>query len=310
MASTDYLLQDVKGIKESFDNATRIAIMSFAGLPVFTIEETDQFTEIFTSTENISGTRQLAEQETPDVNALQDGFSVSLVNRRYANAFEITSTDRQKFKDSSVMVDTFLIRQRDNLIRDVQNFFISNDGIHGVYNDGFTGAEFLAPDGVELFGVHSWNTAGAATWDNSATTALSQTGVDTAMAFGGDFKDGSGKPFPQTYDTIFVKLGSSAEREAKKLFAFDITPTSTNDINIYRGEFTIVSSPYITTGTNWFMMDTKRYDIPVYAGIGQMPHLTEPIKQNNEAIRQNAEGFWKIGINNQPFMMYGSTGTT
>lgn len=308
MATQNYLLQDVKGIKESFDNASRIAIMSFAGLPTFTIEETDQFSEIFTSTESLSGTRALAENEAPDVNNLQDGYSVTLTDVRYGNAIEITETDQQKFKDGSVKVDTYLIRQRDNLLRDVKNKFVT--GIHEVYNDGFTGATYLAPDGVALFGSHSWNTTGAAAWDNSATDALSQTSVDTAMEFGGDFKDGSGRPFPQTYDTIFVKLGGQAEREAKKLFAENISPTAVNDVNIYQGEFQIVSSPYLTSNTAWYMMDTKQYDIPVYAGIGKMPQLNEPIVQNNEAIRTNATGFWKIGINNQPFMMYGSDGTT
>ena len=235
-------------------------------------------------------------------------YSVTLTDVRYGNAIEITETDQQKFKDGSAKVDTYLIRQRDNLLRDVQNTFIT--GLHGIYNDGFAGATYLAPDGVALFGSHSWNTAGSAAWDNSATAALSATAVDVAMAFGGDFKDGSGKPMPQTYDTIFVKLGGSAEREAKKLFAHDISPETTNNVNIYRGEFTIVSSPYITDGAHWSMMDTKMHDSPVYAGIGSMPHLNAPIVQNNEAVRTNATGFWKLGINNQPFNMYGSDGTT
>ena len=74
MASQDYLLQDVKGIKESFDNASKIAIMSWSGLPVFNIESTDQFSENFTSTESLGGTRELSENETPDVNNLADGL--------------------------------------------------------------------------------------------------------------------------------------------------------------------------------------------------------------------------------------------
>lgn len=309
MASQNYLLQDVKGIKESFDNMTRIAIMSFAGLPVFTIEETDQFSEIFTSTESFSGTIQLAENETPPINNLQDGFSVTLTDNRFGNGIEVTSTDKQKFKDGSVKVMDFLIRQRDGLIRDVRNRFITD--IHSVYNDGFAGATFLAPDGVALFGVHSWNTAGAATWDNGVTPALSPAAVDTAFEFGGSFVDASGKPMPQSYNLIFVKLGGSAEREAKRIFAEGITPTAINDINIYEGGIvTIVSSPYITSLTAWFMMDTRDSDIPVYAGIGKMPQMEEPIVQNNQAIRTNAEGFWKVGINNMPYQMYGSDGTT
>lgn len=308
MASQDYILQESKGIKESFDNMSRIAIMSYAALPTFTIEETDQFSEIFTSTEAFSGTKKLAENEAPPINSLADGYSVTLTDERYGNGFEVTETDRRKFKDSTTMVDKYLIRQRDSLLRDVQNKFVVD--IHEVYNDGFTGASYLAPDGVALFGSHSWNTSGSTAWDNSATAALSDASVEAAVAFGGDFKDASGKPNPQTYNLIFVKLGGSAAKEAKKLFASDITPRTVNDVNVYQGEYTIVESPYITSSTAWYMMDTRKHDIPVYAGIGQMPQLNDPIVQNNEAIRTNATGFWKVGINNMPFNMYGSDGTT
>lgn len=307
MATNDYIKQDIKGIKESFDNSTRISIMSYAAVPAFTIEETDQFSEIFTSTEGLSGTRALTELETPDTNRLQDGYSITLSDVRYGNSILVTETDKRKMKDGSVKVDTFLIRQRDNLLRDIKNKFVTS--IHEIFNDAFTGNSYLAPDGVELCGVHSWNTPGAATWDNSSTAVLSATAVDAAVEFGGAFKDSSGKPMPQSYDTIFVKRGGAASREAKKLFAKDITPRTVNDVNIYEGEFTIIETPYLTSGTAWFMMDLKMEGSPAYAGIGDMPQLREPIVQNNEAIRTNATGYWKVGIRNMPFNIYGSDGT-
>jgi len=306
MASENYTLQDVKGIKEPFDNAARTAIMSYASLPVFMVESTEQFSEIFTSTESISGTRALSELESPDTNALEDGYTVTLTDVRFGNSINISSTDKQKFKDGSVSVDKYLMRQTREILRDVQNFFIQ--GIHDLYNNGFVTTYHAAPDAVALFGTHSWNTDGSTSWDNGVTAALAQTSVDAAMLFGGNFKDGSGKPMPQTYDTIFVKTGGSASREAKKLFAENISPVAVNDVNIYQGEFTIVESPYLTSSTAWFMLDTKKYDAPVYAGIGKFPTMDEPIRQNNMSDRVNVEGFWKLGIPNLPFNAYGSTG--
>ena len=306
MATYNYSNQDTKGLKESFDNMTPISMMAYSSLPVFSIESTDQFSEIFASTENISGTRATAEHETPDVNSLEDGYKVTLTNVRYTNAIEVTSTDKEKFRDGSVKVDTYLMRQSSALLRDIQNFFVQQ--MHDLYNNGFVTTYDAAPDTAALFGSHSWNTAGSTAWDNSATAALTSSSVDTAAAFGGAFKDGSGKPMPQSYDTIFVKLGGSASREAKKLFAENISPTAVNDVNIYQGEYRIVESPYITSSTAWFMMDTKQYPSAVYAGISKYPTMAAPLEQNNMADRFNVEGFWKKGINNLPFNLYGSTG--
>ena len=306
MASQNYVLQEVKGIKESFDNGTKLAIMAFADLDTFRVESTDEFTEIFTSTESLGGTQQLAENETPPINNLEDGFSVNLSDDRFGNGIEVTTTDMRKFRDSTTKVNTYLIRQRNKLMTDVRNKFVTD--IHGPYNDGFVGADFTAPDGVALYGVHSWNTVGAATWDNSATAALSEAAVQAAEEFGGAFLDASGKPMPQSYDTIFVKRGGSASVQAKKIFANAITPTTIGDVNIYEGAYTIIESPYITSSTAWFMQDTKQEESPVYGGIGQFPTMSDPIVQNNGAIRTNVEGFWKIGIINLPYNLYGSTG--
>lgn len=307
MSASDHVLHEVKGLKKSFDNMTKLAIMSYAELPIFDVQATPQYTELFTSTESLSGTIALAESETPPTNKLNEGYSVTLTDQRYGNSILITETDQRKIKDGTILVDTYLTRQRNALLRDIRNKFITD--LHSVYNDAFAGATYTAPDSVALCGTHSWNTTGASTWDNGVTAALSATAVDAAMAFGGAFTDASGKPMPQTYDTIIVKLGGTASREAKKLFAHGIKPTAVNDVNIYEGEFRIVETPYLTSTTAWFMMDTKQMDAPVYSGIGKMPSMREPQVLENESIRTNVTGYWKLGINNMPINLYGSDGT-
>ena len=91
----------------------------------------------------------------------------------------------------------------------------------------------------------------------------------------------------------------------------NIQPVAVNDINIYEGEFRIISTPYITTTNKsyWFMKDSS-YDNPVKFGITEMPSM-KPVKiDDNEAYRSNVTGFWKKGIVNMPFNWYGSNGTT
>lgn len=98
---------------------------------------------------------------------------------------------------------------------------------------------------------------------------------------------------------------------AKMLFANGISPVAVADINIYEGSKTIIETPYITSGNKnyWFAYATKDPNgNPLKIGIGEYPTLREPIRQNNEAIRSNCTGFWKQGIVNMPYAVFGSTG--
>ena len=305
--SADFVLEEVKGIKESFDNGSRISIEKYMALPCFNIESTDEWSEIFNSTESMTGARELSEQETPDVATLEEGYNVTLTTKRFGSAIQVSETAMEKMDDTSTKVETFLMRERDRVLMDNKYLFVTE--MHKFLNYAFATTYYAAPDAVALCGSHSWNTDGSTAWDNSATASLSTTAIDAAMLFGGAFTDAAGNPMPQTYDTIVVKLGSAPARMAKKLFAEGITPTHIDDINIYEGEMRIVETPWITsTNTNyWFLFDTKRKS-PLYMGIKKFPTMNEPIKQNNESVRSNVTGFWKQGINNMPFNVYGSTG--
>lgn len=305
----NYTEQAVKGIKKSFDNAASKNLLEYKDSRLFTFDTNNEWDEIFTSTEGLSGSKELSELETPPTLKLEDGRSVTLSNKRFGGGIIVSESDKMKFKDDTTKIDAYLIRQRNQLLQDNKNLFLTN--IFKMYNEAFdSSSDYLAPDGVELCGAHldvnddSW-------FDNSATATLSSDAVDAAEEFGGAFTDPEGKPMPLSYDTIVVKRGSDASRTAKKLFAFGIQPTQINDINIYEGEYTIIETPYITSTNKkyWFMFDSK-YELPLYVGIQKMPSLNEPIKENNESIRSNVTGFWKQGINNAPWCIYGSNGTT
>ena len=306
----EYALQRVKGIKKSFDNAMSDAINQYIDNRIVDIYPTTEVFEIFTSTEGMSGAKELSNAETPPTLELNDGYSVQIEEKRFGGAIELLENEyRREQNDSTLKVDIALKRKRNQLLISNKHLFVTE--MFKFLNYAFASTYYAAPDAVALCGTHSWKTSGATTWSNAGTAAFSDTAVDDVVEIGADFQDASGRPMPVTFDTIIVKKGSKNAREAKRLFASNISPVAVADINIYEGEFTIIETPYITSANKlyWFMMDSKSLNgNPLKIGIGEYPTLREPIPQNNEAIRTNCTGFWKQGIVNLPWNWFGSTG--
>lgn len=304
----EYALQRVKGIKKSFDNAMSNAINAYIDNRIVDIYPTSEVFEIFTSTEGMTGAKELANAETPPVLDLNDGYSVQIEEKRFGGAIELQENEyRREQNDNSTQVNTALKRKRNQLL--VTNLHLFLTEMFKFLNYAFVTTYYAAPDTAALGATHTWKTGG--TFANNVTTAFSADAVDAAVEYGADFQDASGRPMPVNFDTIIVKKGSANAREAKRLFAMGINPIHVADINIYEGEFTIVETPYITATNKlyWFMRDSKDVNgNPLKIGIGEYPTLREPIKQNNEAIRTNCTGFWKQGIINLPYSWYCSTG--
>lgn len=304
--SADYIISELKGIKETQDNGSKYAIEQYLQLPIWSMDTTAEWDERFNSTEGMTGSRKLSELEEPDVLKLNEGYSVVLTNERFGGAIEVSEQARVQMKDSTTAVDKFLETERNRVMHDNKYLFAEN--IHKFFNEAFDStSELLAPDGVELCGTHSWNTDGSSTWDNSTSSAFSETAIDAALDYGGAFTSADGKVMPQSFDTIVVKKNSAVAREARKLFAEHIAPTKVDDINIYEGQMTIIELPLITEANKgyWFLFDLKQHMSPLYVGITEFPTMREPQLQKNEAVRSNVTGFYKTGIKNMPFNVYG-----
>jgi hypothetical protein len=306
----EYALQRVKGIKKSYDNAQSMKIMQYKDNRIVDLYPTTEVFEIFTSTEGMTGAKELSNSETPPTLDLQDGYSVQIQEKRFGGAIELLENEyRREANDATTKVDVALKRKRNKLLVANTQLFLTE--MFRLLNDGFGTSYYLAPDGAAAFATHTWKSG--TTFANNGTAILSQDAVDTVVEYGGDFKDATGTPMPLDFDTIIVKKGSANARTAKRLFAMGISPIHVADINIYEGEFTIIETPYITTANKnyWFMRASQNPEGNSFKiGIGEMPTLREPIKQNNEAIRTNCTGFWKEGITNMPFDWFGSNGTT
>ena len=310
MTSADYALQSVKGIKKSFDNAMKNKIEVYMKQGYVQFYNTSEVSEIYTSTEGMTGVIELGELTTPPSLALEDGYSVTITEKRFGGAIIVPEkVYRRDGQDSTWKVDQFLQRQRNQLLKTNTQKMMTN--AHLMLNEAHdSSSAYLAPDSVEVCGAHSWASGG--TFNNSATPALDTDAYDTAWEYAGAFTDPAGKEDALDWTHIVVKKGSAAHREAIRLFAKDISPTAINDINIYEGELTVIETPYITTANKayWFLMDLSKELSPLAVGVGEYPTMREPIKESNEAIRSNATGFWKQGVINMPHQIYGSDGTT
>lgn len=303
----DYALHASKQIKESFDNGSRVAIEQWQDARIFDIQTTTEVLEEFTSTEGVTGAKKLAELETPGVVSLDEGYTVQLVHERFGEAIVISEQMQVESRDNTTKILTYLERQRNRALIDLKNLFTTR--IHLMLNEAFSSTSaYLSPDGVELCGTHTWNSGG--TFVNATTAAFSETAVDAAMEYAGAFTDAAGVPMPLNFDTIIVKKGSAVAKAAKQLFAFGISPVTVATVNIYEGEMTIIETPYITTAAKayWFLRDSS-LENSLYVGITEMPSAKAPIIQDNQSVRTNLTGFWKQGVRNMPFDIYGGNGT-
>lgn len=310
MTSADYALQAVKGIKKSFDNACKNRIEKYMSAGFIQFYNTSEVSEIYTSTEGMSGVVELGELSTPPSLALEDGYSVTITEKRYGGSLIIPeNVYRRDGQDNTLKVDQFLKRQRNQFLKtSVQKIMTDS---HLMLNEAFSSSSvYLAPDSVEICGSHSW--ASGNTFDNGVTASLDEDAWNDAWEYAGAYTDPSGKQDPLNWTHIVVKKGSDAHRQALQLFAKEIKPTQINDINIYEGMVTVVETPYITaTNKNyWFALDLSVETSPLAVGIGEYPTMREPIKETNEAIRSNCTDFRKQGCINMPYQYYGSTGTT
>jgi len=308
MNRSDYAIQAVKGIREVANNGVQESLLEYKDNRVFEFAQSSEVFEIFTSTESLSGTIELGDAETPPLVALEDGYSVTVQEKRFGLGFTINEkTMRRDEGDSTMKVDAFIAENAKQVMTDAVNYFLTES--FELLNDAFTGTSYLAPDAAAICATHTWASGG--TFANNVTSVLSESAIDTAEEYAGAFQDAGSKPMPMNFDIIIVKKGSAAERTARKLFAESISPVAVGDINLYEGEKTIISTPYITTANklNWFLRDS-RYKNPLRVKIGQMPMMHEPIRLENEAIRTNVTGFFSVACVNIPFSYYGSTGAS
>jgi hypothetical protein len=305
--AADYTNLAIKGLQPIFKLALQTNLEQYKANPFIKFYNTSEWSEIFSSTEGLSGFRKLGEEETPDVVSLNQGLNITLSAERQGLGMVVSQDTLVKAGDNTTKIDEFLMEQRNQLLKTATKA-IMDDAFYA-YNHAFdTGSTINAPDGLELCATHVYNSGD--TFTNETTGALSETTMNTADEYAGAFTDQAGKEMPLNWSAIMVKKGSAAARQAIKMFASNISPTSVDDVNIYAGSLKVVETPFIssTNKAYWFLMDENIMASPVVLGMVETPTFGDPIKLENESIRSNVTGYWKVGITNLPLNIYGSTG--
>lgn len=305
MEPADYVNQQLKGIGEVFHNAAENYIKDYMKLGYIKFYETSEVSEIFNSTESMSGYAELTTHEAPPSLKLEDGYTITVQERRYGGALIVPEeTYRRDGRDNTTKVDNFLDEQKNQLIVTATQKVITD--AHAMLNGAFDGgSEYLAPDAAQLCGSHNWRSG--ATFNNQRIESFTETTPDTAEEYAGDFLDPSGKEMPLNFTDIVVKKGSASHREALKMYAKEIKPTKVGDVNIYEGSLNVVETSYITptNRNNFFYFDLSKQRSPLAVGIGEYPTMRDPQKLENESIRSNVTDFRKQGVINMPYQILG-----
>ena len=149
----------------------------------------------------------------------------------------------------------------------------------GMLAGGFTGKCF---DGTPFFGSH---TQGGVTQTNTGADQLSAVSLQGAITTMARFQDDQGRPMGVMPDVLVVppELYWEAAVLLNSAFFPDALTTASQQLamNPLKGMLSLVMSPYLSSPTNWFVLDTKRV---VKAIILQMRKDFE-----FEALEQNTE---------------------
>jgi hypothetical protein len=155
--------------------------------------------------------------------------------------------------------------------------------------------------------------AGGTTWSNlMTTTTVSEAMMKELEAYGGNFKDDRGIPYPLQLKVFHVKQGSDAAQELKKLLKINmaggyqyLAPQSFNGVNIYVGNgYTIHENPYLNDPKKVFCTvewDNVMHKNPLYVGFKKRFAVSETVyNTNNASFEMNVVGLQQIGLRNIP----------
>jgi len=134
-----------------------------------------------------------------------------------------------------------------------------------VFNNGFTSggggySPFTAGDAVALFSASHPRADGGTVISNTSTMDLAEDSLETAIVAMRSTVDDRGELRPIRANTLLAPV--ELEKEAMILMKTDgRVGTGNNDINPYKGQFTIKIWDYLTSSTAWFLLDTSGHQL-------------------------------------------------
>lgn len=294
-------------VKESANIFSQEAMNNSALNVLFRTENSDDYSKGYTSVEGGTGVDYFG--EGADLNDVEnkEGWRAVGVSAEFGGKVTITKKEQLNAKDSTTLFNKIVDTKVPVLISDAYNFAEAN--AMKMLNEGFTTA--LAPDGVAIFGTHTYKSTGASFANKSASnTAAGESALVELEKHAGAFTDANGKPMPMRMKTLVAKQGGTAARNFRQVLSGDVKmqAATIGNVNIYNnGDYTLIESPYITSDTAWFAFDSSKENALIVEYV-QGVMLGERQTRENLTQVYPADASFRYGAFELPTMWYGSTG--
>lgn len=313
MASSNFQNFLDERVKESIRQYSMQSMEESAFNLLFDVRDTNDYDRGYTTIEGGDLVAFFDEQEDLKDVKLEEGYNVTLSSREFGGKVVITEKERLRDRDETVLFNR-IVETKIPYVTNEMAAFVERES-HKLFNDGFAGAEFLAPDGAAIFGVHTWNSTGN-TFDNSATAAFSETALAALELYAGASLDAFAREKPLNLKTLVVKTGGAASTAARKILAensqgnFKLVAETSSNVNIYNnGQYTLIETPYITDTNFWFAHASNMPNSFVMNFI-KRPTVDEKIRRENLDDVFPTSGSFTFGNVYLPQDWYGSDGTT
>ncbi len=292
-------------VKESFNLYSKEAIENSSINVLFNVGDSNDYSKGYTSIEGGTGVDYFDEAANLSDVDIAEGYKSVGVSKEFGGKISVTKKEMLNERDETTLFNKIVENKVPVLMSDINNFI--EEQTMTLLNNGFTTA--LAPDGVSIFGAHTYKSTGAA-FDNSSTTAAGEAALVELEKYAGAFTDANDKVMPLSLTTLVAKKGSTAAREFRKVLAGDnkLQAATIGNVNIYNnGTYTLVETPFITSDTAWFAFDPRK-DNSLIVDFIQRPTLEERQTRENLTQITPASGSFRFGAFELPTTWYGSTG--
>ena len=154
---------------------------------------------------------------------------------------------------------------------------------------------FAYNDGVKIASVaHPLKAGGTVSNCLASSPALSVDALETALLLGYNTKDDTGKPMPYFSAQKYLVVNPALARKAREIALTDNTPYTTNFVvNIFRGIYDVIISTFITSTTQWTLVDGTSSPIRqvVFKDITPEDWFDENVK----GYVYDVEAQWRVG---------------
>lgn len=292
-------------VRVSFEMESEEALNNSAINILFDVGNTNDYSEGFTGMEWGTGVDYFGESANINDVTNAESYTAILVSDEFGGKIIVTRKEMNNVPDATTLFNKVISKRKTTLISDTANFV--EEQAMEMLNLGHTTQ--LAPDSVAIFGTHTYKSTGTQ-FTNTSTTVAGESALTELEAYAGNFKDANGKPIPFSPKTLIVKKGGSASVSFKKVLRGrgDMVANTIGNVNIYNnGDYTLIESPFVTSDTAWYAMDTRK-DNALIVDFVKRPSLNPRITRENLDEVTIQDGSFKFGCVYLPMFWYGSTG--